>query len=70
VPDRGNDSLYSLHRQGVELLEDGSFSEATMPLAEAARQAPEQSSVREALGRDRLADKVRALRVFDDPSGA
>ena len=36
---------------GVELLEDGSFDEATVPLAEAARRAPEKSSVREALGR-------------------
>jgi Flp pilus assembly protein TadD len=45
------DSLYTLYRRGVELLEDGSFEEATVPLAEAARQAPEKSSVREALGR-------------------
>ncbi len=35
----------------MELLEDGSFEEATEPLAEAARRAPEKSSVREALGR-------------------
>jgi Flp pilus assembly protein TadD len=35
----------------MELLEDGSFREATVPLAEAARRAPEKSSVREALGR-------------------
>jgi Flp pilus assembly protein TadD len=45
------ENLYSLYRRGVELLEDGSFSEATVPLAEAARRAPEKSSVREALGR-------------------
>ena len=45
------DSLYTLYRKGMELLEDGSFREATGPLAEAARQAPEKSSVREALGR-------------------
>lgn len=42
---------YTLYRRGVELLEDGSFSAATVPLAEAARRAPEKSSVREALGR-------------------
>ena len=42
---------YDLYRRGVELLEDASFSEATVPLAEAARRAPEKSSVREALGR-------------------
>jgi Flp pilus assembly protein TadD len=45
------DSLYSLYRKGVELLEDGSFGEATVPLAEVARQEPEKASVREALGR-------------------
>ena len=45
------ESLYTLYRKGIELLEDGSFEEATVPLAEAARQAPEKSSVREALGR-------------------
>jgi Flp pilus assembly protein TadD len=45
------ESLYTLYRRGVELLEDGNFEEATVPLAEAARQAPEKSSVREALGR-------------------
>ncbi len=42
---------YTLYRRGVELLEDGSFGEATIPLAEVARRAPEESSVREALGR-------------------
>jgi Flp pilus assembly protein TadD len=45
------ESLYTLYRKGVELLEDGSFEAATKPLAEAARRAPEKSSVREALGR-------------------
>lgn len=45
------DSTYSLYRRGIELLEDGSFVEATVPLAEAARRAPEKTSVREALGR-------------------
>lgn len=42
---------YTLYRQGLELLEDGDFEQATVPLAEAARRAPEKSSVREALGR-------------------
>jgi Flp pilus assembly protein TadD len=45
------ESVYSLYRRGLELLEDASFEEATEPLAEAARRAPEKSSVREALGR-------------------
>ena len=51
MPGEANESLYTLYRRGVELLEDGSFEEATVPLAEAARRAPEKSSVREALGR-------------------
>jgi Flp pilus assembly protein TadD len=46
-----SESTYTLYRRGVELLEDGSFEAATEPLAEAARRAPEKSSVREALGR-------------------
>lgn len=46
-----DDNLYSLYRKGVELLEDGSFGEATVPLAEVARREPEKTSVREALGR-------------------
>lgn len=45
------ESLYTLYRRGVELLEDGSFEAATVPLAEAAKRAPEKASVREALGR-------------------
>jgi Flp pilus assembly protein TadD len=45
------ESTYTLYRKGMELLEDGSFEAATEPLAEAARRAPEKSSVREALGR-------------------
>jgi Flp pilus assembly protein TadD len=46
-----SEPTYTLYRKGIELLEDGSFGEATVPLAEAARRAPEKSSVREALGR-------------------
>ena len=51
MTEEGRTSTYSLYRRGVELLEDGSFSEATVPLAEAARREPKKSSVREALGR-------------------
>ncbi len=49
--DQQGPELYTLYRKGVELLADGSFDEATVALAEVARQAPEKSSVREALGR-------------------
>ena len=48
--DRG-DSLYTLYRRGMELLEEGDFEHAKGPLEQAARAAPEKSSVREALGR-------------------
>lgn len=48
---KNGESTYRLYRRGVELLEDGSFEEATRPLAEAARREPEKTSVREALGR-------------------
>ena len=51
APDSRDESLYSLYRRGIELLEDGDFEQAREPLEEAARQAPEKSSVREALGR-------------------
>lgn len=51
APDAGNEQTYTLYRRGIELLEDGDFEDATAPLAEAARRAPEKSSVREALGR-------------------
>jgi len=45
------EATYTLYRRGLELLEDGDFVDAAEPLAEAARRAPEKSSVREALGR-------------------
>ncbi len=45
------ESLYTLYRRGIELLEDGAFEQATVPLEKVARQAPEKSAVREALGR-------------------
>jgi Flp pilus assembly protein TadD len=45
------DSTFTLYRRGIELLEDEDFAEAAVPLEQAARRAPEKSSVREALGR-------------------
>lgn len=45
------DSTFTLYRRGIELLEDSDYEQATIPLEEAARRAPEKSSVREALGR-------------------
>jgi Flp pilus assembly protein TadD len=52
MPSQGDtEATYTLYRRGIELLEDGDFAHAAEPLAEAARRAPEKSSVREALGR-------------------
>ncbi len=45
------DSTFTLYRRGIELLADDDFEQAAVPLAAAARRAPEKSSVREALGR-------------------
>jgi len=52
MPSEGaSEPTYTLYRRGLELLEDGDFEHATAPLAEAARRAPEKTSIREALGR-------------------
>jgi Flp pilus assembly protein TadD len=45
------DSTLTLYRRGIELLEEEDFEEAAAPLEEAARRAPEKTSIREALGR-------------------
>ena len=60
-------STYTLYRRGIELLEDGDFVDAAEPLAEAARRAPEKSSVREALGRAyyRAGRFAQAAREFE-----
>lgn len=49
--DGDRDSTFTLYRRGIELLEEEDFEHAAAPLEEAARRAPEKSSVREALGR-------------------
>lgn len=51
APPSDPDSTFTLYRRGIELLADGDFEHAAQPLAEAARRAPEKTSVREALGR-------------------
>ncbi len=45
------ESTFVLYRRGIELLEEADFEQALEPLEQAARRAPEKSSVREALGR-------------------
>ncbi len=65
--DTANAPTYTLYRRGIELLEDGDFRDATEPLAEAARRAPEKTSVREALGRAyfRSGDFAKAAVEFE-----
>ena len=46
-----SNDLYSLYRRGMALIESGDFAQAAVPLAKAARMAPEKTSIREALGR-------------------
>ncbi len=46
-----SNDLYSLYTRGMSLLDSGDFAQAAVPLAKAARLAPEKASVREALGR-------------------
>jgi Flp pilus assembly protein TadD len=46
-----SDSVFTLYRRGIELLEEEDFAQAAEPLKEAARRAPEKTSIREALGR-------------------
>ncbi|HEX8977233.1 MAG TPA: tetratricopeptide repeat protein [Solirubrobacteraceae bacterium] len=45
------EELYDLFRRGSELLEAGHHHQATIPLTRARDLAPEQTSIREALGR-------------------
>ena len=46
-----SDSVYELFTRGTQLLEDGDFHAATVPLARAAEIEPDKTSIREALGR-------------------
>jgi Flp pilus assembly protein TadD len=45
------DDVYELFKSGTALLEAGDFHQATVPLGRARELAPEQMSIREALGR-------------------
>lgn len=48
---RHNETTYELYRRGLDLLENGDFAAAAVPLKRVAAREPEKSSVREALGR-------------------
>jgi Flp pilus assembly protein TadD len=63
------DDVYDLYQRGTELLEAGHHHQAAVPLARARELAPEQTSIREALGRalfhiqqyQRAADEFQAV---------
>ena len=50
-PENANEDSYALYTRGMELLENGDFAAATVPLGKVATREPGKSSVREALGR-------------------
>ena len=45
------EDTYELYTRGMDLLENGDFAAATVPLGKVAAREPEKTSVREALGR-------------------
>jgi Flp pilus assembly protein TadD len=51
VAEPESEELYSLYIRGMSLLDAGDFAQAAVPLAKAAKLAPEKASIREALGR-------------------
>lgn len=63
------DDVYELFSRGSELLADGHYHQATVPLRRASQLSPESTSIREALGRalfqtqhySEAADEFRAV---------
>ena len=51
LTNKPSEDSYELYTRGVELLENGDFAAATVPLGKVAAREPEKSSVREAHGR-------------------
>ena len=51
TPEERGEEVYDLYMRGSDLLEHGDFSAAAIPLEKARELEPEQSSIREALGR-------------------
>jgi Flp pilus assembly protein TadD len=61
------DDVYELFRRGTALLERGDYHAATVPLGRAAELEPDQTSIREALGRACFLSQryVRAAEEFE-----
>lgn len=51
TPEERAERVYDLFRRGSELLENGEFAAAVVPLEQARRLEPDKTSIREALGR-------------------
>jgi Flp pilus assembly protein TadD len=69
TPEERGEHVYDLYRRGSELLENGDYSAATIPLEKAREYEPDKTSIREALGRayfragryDRARDEFAAV---------
>jgi Flp pilus assembly protein TadD len=51
TPEERGEHVYDLYRRGSELLENGDYSAAAIPLEKAREYEPDKTSIREALGR-------------------
>jgi tetratricopeptide (TPR) repeat protein len=51
TPEERAEHVYDLYRRGSELLENGDYSAAAIPLEQARSFEPDKTSIREALGR-------------------
>jgi Flp pilus assembly protein TadD len=51
TPEERGERVYELYRRGSELLENGDFAAASVPLERARKLEPDKTSIREALGR-------------------
>jgi tetratricopeptide (TPR) repeat protein len=69
TPEERAEHVYDLYRRGSELLENGDYSAAAIPLEQARSYEPDKTSIREALGRayfragryDRARDEFAAV---------
>jgi Flp pilus assembly protein TadD len=51
TPEERGERVYTLYKRGSELLENGDFAAAAIPLERARQLEPDKTSIREALGR-------------------
>lgn len=51
TPEQRGERVYDLYKRGSELLENGDFAAAAIPLERARKLEPDKTSIREALGR-------------------